>query len=366
MHIIAFNVPYPPDYGGVIDIYHKIRCLKELDVEIILHCFQYGRQKSPELEPHCRKVYYYQRYSGIKYFLNYLPYIVVTRSTPDLLRNLMNDQYPVLFEGIHSSFFLSNSELKNKVRILRTHNIENEYYHGLSEAETSLFKKLFFLAESKKLKKYELDLPEDIVIAAISAADTEYFNVRYPNTFHLSPFHPYDRLSCLPGKGKYILIHGDLSVPANIYSTIYLVKEILHNIPFQVIIAGRDPASRIRNLTVQYSNISLQANPDSLSMLELVRQAQINLVHSFQKTGIKLKLVTALFNGRHCLTNAEAVRNSGLETLCHVGENGKKIKDLVYQLMDISFTEEEIKARETVLMREYSNVENAQKIYDII
>ncbi|MEI7802398.1 MAG: mannosyltransferase, partial [Bacteroidota bacterium] len=42
LHIISFNVPYPPDYGGVIDVYYKIKALKEAGVKIHLHCYEYG------------------------------------------------------------------------------------------------------------------------------------------------------------------------------------------------------------------------------------------------------------------------------------------------------------------------------------
>jgi hypothetical protein len=359
-------VPYPPDYGGVIDIYYKIRSLKELGVEIILHCFQYGRQRSQELEQLCKKVYYYQRYSGIRYFFNTLPYIVVTRSSPDLIRNLINDSYPILFEGIHTCFFINNSDLKSRKKILRTHNIEHEYYRGLYEAESSPFRKIFFLAESGKLKKYARQLSDDIFIEAISQADTEYFRRIFPNSFHLPPFHPYDKPSCLTGNGEYILIHGDLSVPANIHSTIYLFEKILYDMPFQVIIAGKNPGQKIRKLATRKSHTGIRANPDEHEMHELIRQAQINLIHSFQPAGIKLKLLTALFNGRHCIANSEAVRNSGLESLCHIGQDPGKIKELVHQLMEIPFTEEESQKREMVLKKDYSNISNAQKIYDMI
>jgi len=350
----------------VIDIYFKIRSLKELGVEIILHCFQYGREKSQELEQLCKKVHYYPRFSGIRYFFDQLPYIVVTRSSPDLIRNLLNDSYPIFFEGIHTGFFINNRGLKNRKKILRMHNIEHAYYRGLYEAESSPFRKIFFLVESGKLGKYEQQLSDDIYIAAISPADTEYFSQRFHGSFHLPPFHPYDKLSCITGNGKYILIHGDLSVPANIYSTIYLFEKILYDMPFQVIIAGKDPVKKIRSLAARHSHVSLRANPGKHEMHELIRHAQINMVHSFLPAGIKLKLLTALFNGRHCIANSKAVMNSGLESLCHLQEDPGKIKELVYQLMEVPFTEEDIQKRGAVLKNNYSNINNAKKIYDVI
>ncbi len=47
LHIISFDIPYPPNYGGVIDVYFKIRTLHELGIKIHLHCFEYpGRDRS--------------------------------------------------------------------------------------------------------------------------------------------------------------------------------------------------------------------------------------------------------------------------------------------------------------------------------
>ena len=41
LHIISFDIPYPPNYGGVIDVYYKIRTLHKLGIKIHLHCFEY-------------------------------------------------------------------------------------------------------------------------------------------------------------------------------------------------------------------------------------------------------------------------------------------------------------------------------------
>ena len=45
LHIISFDVPYPPDYGGAIDVFYKLKALNQEGVKIHLHCFEYGRGK---------------------------------------------------------------------------------------------------------------------------------------------------------------------------------------------------------------------------------------------------------------------------------------------------------------------------------
>ena len=49
LNIIAFNIPWPANYGGIIDVYYKIKALHQCGVKIILHCFEYERAHSPEL-----------------------------------------------------------------------------------------------------------------------------------------------------------------------------------------------------------------------------------------------------------------------------------------------------------------------------
>ncbi|HAK10648.1 MAG TPA: mannosyltransferase, partial [Chitinophagaceae bacterium] len=43
LHIIALNVPFPVDYGGVVDLFWKLPSLQAQGVNIHLHCFDYGR-----------------------------------------------------------------------------------------------------------------------------------------------------------------------------------------------------------------------------------------------------------------------------------------------------------------------------------
>jgi hypothetical protein len=101
LHIVCHDVPYPPDYGGVFDLFYKIRTLHEEGIKIHLHCFTSGRVEQPILKTLCEEVYYYPRRTGHKGFSHQLPYIVCSRSNPELLERLLQDEYPILLEGVH-------------------------------------------------------------------------------------------------------------------------------------------------------------------------------------------------------------------------------------------------------------------------
>ena len=107
LHVISFDNPFPPNYGGVIDVYYKLKALKEAGVEITLHIFEYGRAQAQELNQLCEKVFYYPRRTFVNPFVGSLPYIVSTRNDATLLQNLLVNNAPILFEGLHACYFLN-------------------------------------------------------------------------------------------------------------------------------------------------------------------------------------------------------------------------------------------------------------------
>ncbi len=56
-------------------------------------------------------------------------------------------------------------------------------------------------------------------------------------------------------------------------------------------------------------------------MDELIKKAHIHLLPSYNKTGIKIKLLHALFMGRFVVTNPRAVEENGLEIFCEIADS---------------------------------------------
>ncbi len=278
----------------------------------------------------------------------------------------MKDDSAVIFEGIHTTFFAGHPGLAQRTKILRAHNIEHEYYNGLSSAEKNIPKKAYYLSEAIKLKSYEKTLPGELIIAAISETDTDYFSKKFSRVVHLPPFHQNKKLNCQPGIGKYILFHGDLSVSENIASVVFLIKNIFTKISNKVIIAGKNPPSDIEKYINKNSNIRLEKNPSEARMNELIRDAQINILYAFRASGFKMKLISALFNGRHCIVNPEIIYGTGLADLCYVIKNPVEAIKLIPRLMDISLEIDEMEQRSTLLSEKYSNLKNAQILLEII
>jgi len=362
LHIISFDVPYPANYGGVIDVYYKLRALHAQGIRIHLHCFEYGRAEALSLESICEKVYYYKRQMDRRLLLNALPFVVVTRSSAKLMDNLLRDQHPILFEGLHSCYHLSDERLSNRTRIVRMHNIEHDYYHNLQKVEQSFFKRIYFGMEGRKLERFEKVLHKATAIAAISPADAEALGKRYKNVHHITAFHPNETVGIKPGKGNFCLYHGNLEVGENNEAALFLVNQVFSKIDVPLVIAGKKPSAALTAAVASYRHISIKPNINTQDIDELIHNAQINVLPTFQATGIKLKLLAALFRGRHCVVNTPMVANTGLEALCHISDDAQQMAAEIVRLFATPFDMEEKQKREAVLLEEFSNVKNVKKL----
>ena len=359
-------MPFPADYGGAIDVYYTLKALHTLGVEIILHCFEYKhRNAQEELAQFVKQIFYYPRKSGLRGLDFQLPYIVNSRKNSQLLKNLMENDAPILFEGLHTTAYLNHPALKQRFKIVRTHNIEHHYYSQLAGHTSSFLKKLFLYRESMLLSPYEKILKVADVILTISEQDQLYFEKKFsPNpVFFIPAFHPENQISSLKGWGKYCLYHGNLSIAENEKAALFLANEVFQDSEIPLIIAGRNPSAKL--LRQINSRAEVRVNPDHIEMQHLIQNAHINILPAFQNTGIKLKLLHALFVGRHCLTNQTMVEGSILKDLVHLAEDAKSFGEAINRLIKTPFEENDLISRKTKLQL-FDNQMNAQKVVSIL
>ncbi len=368
LHIVSFNVPYPANYGGVIDVFHKLKCLHKLGVKIHLHCFEYGREEAPELEYFCEQVNYYPRKKGFIYSLHYLPFIVFTRKSEALIQNLLQDDFPILLEGLHCCYLLKDARLQHRFKIFRESNIEHEYYFHLYKSESKFWQKIFYRLESIKLKYFEGTVRYAQLMLTVSQSDTAYFKTSYPlnRVEYLASFHPNDEVVSLTGMGEYILYHGNLAVAENYQAAAYIVKEIASGIRYPFVIAGLNPPLELVQLVSHYENVQLISNPSEQEMINLVKQAHINLLLTFQATGLKLKLLNVLYVGRFCLVNPAMLSGTGLNELCEIANEPLEFIAKIKTIFQQSFGPDEMEIRKSVLQKNYSNSKNAEKLLQLL
>lgn len=369
LHIISFDIPYPANYGGVIDVFYKAKALAEKGVKVHLHCFQYGRKPSAELADLFYEVNYYKRDISKKHLFKSIPYIVSSRISDDLIINLKKDKYPILMEGLHTSALLESKTLhKGRKMIVRPHNIEHEYYQNLAKVESDIFKKYYFYNESVKLKKYENILKKADLLLAISKNDEIYFNQFYENVEFVPAFHPFKTVDSRVGKGDFVLYHGNLSVAENTNAVKFLISNVFNDIDIPLKIAGLNPPRNLINLinNGHGRDVELISNPDDETLNELIKNAQINISITAQKTGLKLKLLNTLYNGRHCLVNEKMLSGSKLDELCVIANDHASMKRKIKSLFSKEFNDSNIKTRKRKLTSIYNNGHNVEHLIELI
>lgn len=345
-------------------MFHKIRALHAAGVIVHLHCFDYGRGRQPELDRYCAEVDYYKRMEGHKGVSMKLPYIVTSRANPLLLENLKKDDHPILFEGIHTTYFLHTGDLDGRKCFVRMHNLEHDYYKQLADNCRSLLKKFYCLFESRLLLSYERSLSGKAVFLAISDRDAASYRMLAPGSDvrPLPAFTGWAFPLCKEGLGNFCLYHGNLSIPENEKSVVWLLKEVFNDLKIPFVVAGKKPSAFLQRLAHKKQHTCIVADPSDKELQDLIQKAQIHILPSFSTTGVKFKLLNAVFCGRHVIGNEKMLKGTHLEAACHEAGSAGAFKSLIMQLFRKSFDDEEISLRENMMNMYYNSESDARRL----
>ena len=370
IHIVSFDIPYPPNYGGAIDVFYSLQALAKAGVSVTLHCTYKGTLTHyAELEQLCREVYYYPRTTSLRAQLSLQPYGITSRKAPNLLANLLKDDDPILFEGLVSCGYMAHPALAKRNKIFRECNIEHDYLRALAKATSSWWKKIFYRVEARKQERYEKVIAHATSIAAVAHQDERHFQEKFPRipTHYIPSFHAGQSVDALPGKGDYILYHGNLQLAENENAALFLLREVVPGLPnIRFVLAGRQPSARLKEAAATLPNVTLEASPSEDCMQTLIREAHIHLLPTFQGTGLKLKLLNVLYHGRYVVVNPQMIHGTDVASLCLVAPSAEEMIRTCEQLMQQPFTEEEKNQRQKLLRQIYNNEINLAKLMQLL
>ena len=360
IQIVTFNTPFPANYGGVIDVFYKVKALHQLGIKIHLHTFYDDRNQLDELQNYCENIYLYKRKKSLWKYLSTLPFAISSRTSKVLIERLKSNTAPILFESLKSLYPLTKVDFSQRVGI-RCQNIEHLYTLGLYKSEKNWLKKIAFYAESKKLNRIQHLYKKADFLFTISNHEQNYFSHNFKTKSELLPvFHGNTKINSKPGFGKYALYHGDLSIADNIKSALFIIsvfKELKH----QLIIASSSIPKNIISFIDNSQHIKFVVISNNNHLQDLINNAHINTLYSFQQSGTKLKVFNALFNGRHCIVNSNMVDDENILSICQVVENKSNYKKIVNELFDQPFklTTSRIEA-----LKRYNDLDNAKIIIE--
>lgn len=348
LHLVAFDNPYPPYYGGAIDIYYKIISLKEKNIKVILHIIgDFNEEINRHLEDYCEEIYYYSKGNKLTSLFSLIPYRVKIRANLKLLINLQRDNYPILFEGLHTCYYVK--DLKERPLFVRAHNVEHDYHYLLAKSESNILKKIFLFIEAYKFNRFENILHKVTGVFSISPFEQAYFNTIYNNkSVYIPAFHAVDTFAITKDKEKFVLYHGNLNVSENLAAVLKLIS-VYKDSAYNFIIASTFKERFINRQIKNFKNIKFVKIVTEGDLNELLQNAHINILITAQKTGIKLKLLNALYKGKFVIANNEMIDDTGLESLCVKANTKQEILIKTKKIMQKDYTLDDKNKRLKVL-----------------
>jgi hypothetical protein len=359
LHIVCLDAPSPPDYGGAIDMHYKIKALANAGVAITLHYFDYkAGRNADDLRQYCTNIFSYSRKTFLRAPTFSKPHIVASRINQPLIERLNADSNPVLLEGVHCTGIIPFLKTRKRNILVRLHNDEATYYRHLAKAEGNFFKSSYYHIESLLLKRHQKNLPSGVSYAALSEKDKAVFKIGYgmENVFVVPPFVPWNEITSMAGNGTFCLYHGNLSVSENEAAALWLVENVFSQTTVPFVIAGNTNSARLEKAAKPFRHINVKSNPATQELEELIRQAHIHVLPDFNNTGIKLKLLHALFCGRFCITNNAEL--TGCDTVA-LAQTPQHYMGFLKSFMDQEFTAAHIEER-TEALRLYDNKQSAE------
>ena len=275
------------------------------------------------------------------------PFVVSSRKNSLLLRRLVQDTAPVLFEGIQTTGWMN--DLRGKKKFLRAHNVEHKYYRQLAH-NSGGFRSMIYNREAQCLEEYESSQATKFdAVFCISPTDHEWFAGVGAKSSHLLPFHGFTTPDILEGTGQYLLYQGDLSIEINQRAILELIRMIPLHFKIPVVVAGRAGDSAFESKILDFANIRREVDVTPARMNELIRHAQVQLIHSLHAEGMKMKIYPALFQGRHILANKLSQTKTQLDNAIHFYERNEDFAALLDRLKSLPFTSTDIEHRKTLL-----------------
>ena len=120
------------------------------------------------------------------------------------------------------------------------------------------------------------------------------------------------------------------------------------------------------HFSFQFKPFELVPNPDDNTLHKLIENAHVNISITAQRTGLKLKLLNTLYNGRFCLVNDKMLNGSELDDLCIIANNKGSIKRTIKALFEKEFKPENVDERISKLSTLYNNGNNVEHLIKLV
>ncbi len=364
--VVAGEYIYPPNNGGRVDIWSRIKVLYELGYKIDIICTVKHEPNDVDIEPVKKiveNIVFVKRKNNILNLVSKLPLQAVSRKS--LVFYKLKKHYDiVLLEGLYVSQILYNKNLNYKHVIMRMHNNEVKYFKELGMSTNNILKKIYYYTESAKFKIYEKKiLPIVKNIMFISYDEQKYYNSVYNLNDIFLPAVTELNFKKQKLTGRTVLILGSLFMSNNREGIIWYLRNIHPKLMkiidnYRLIIAGNSRNDGIKWLDKyvrNYTNIVIKKSPTKLDDIYAQSAAFVNpMLHG---AGVKLKTINAVVNGLPVITTGVGNEGTGLKAgECVEVSNDihGMVKDITKILTDKKFANKLASNAQNYILKQYN------------
>ena len=383
IHLVCFDLPFFPFYGGTEDLDTKIRNLLDLDIKVHIHVFVWPRKLNTMRFPE-----WHNRVASLRCYLrrwmvgpyDARPWALISRTSSELIHNLASEPGPILVEGWQCADLLRAPALKNRAIWIRSHNIESNYYRMQAESARGWAYKAHYRLESWRWILYEGLLPQRLrqrqnagILSICPSETSKWSSLKLPAHYvpafvNLSPNvqPPNEESSVLPMQAPYALYHGRLDIAENIRAVRFLLNKAA--IPKQVplVIAGSRIPNSLRKPIGLQKDCHLVDTPSPSEMQRWIQHAAVHCIPCYGMAGLRLKIIHAMMGDGHVLVSREGVQGMPWAAWLTVVQSEHDWEDQVQKALEKPLQADEVAARHAWVLQHFDQRANALKILDLM
>ena len=317
--VVSGFFPYPPVFGGAIDVWERIKGLNVLGCTVdlvVTDKVNPTQQQLQILKQHIRHFFFVRRKNHISQMFGNLPLQLLSRKNLSVVE--INQDYDlVILESEFCWPVTLNKSITYKNIAVRVHNVESHYFKMLGKSSDSFKEKIYYKIEAAKIRK--------LSALVFSKADRLWFiskndldSVNLPGKSRFMPF-PINETFVKPDikEGNNVVFMGSLFMQNNLFGLDWYLKnvhpyltEAVKNYHFYIIGSLKEEDAGILAKYGGLPHVSLVINTPCLKSFYSKASVFVNpMLHG---SGVKVKSVNALVNGVPLVSTAVGAEGIGL------------------------------------------------------
>lgn len=340
--VVSGFFPYPPVFGGAIDVWERIKGLNALGCTVDLMVTDKLNPEQHQLEllkGYIRHFFFVRRKNHISQMFGNLPLQLLSRK--NLSEVEVHQSYDLII--LESEFcwpVILNKSITYKKVVVRVHNIESHYFKMLGKSSASLKEKIYYKIEAAKIRK--------LSSIVFSKADRLWFiskdDLKSVNLPHKSIFMPFpineEFVEPDIKAGNNVVFMGSLFMQNNLFGLDWYLKnvhpkliETIADYHFYIIGSLKEKDDAILTKYGKLPHVSLVINTPCLKTF--YHRAQVFINPMLHGSGVKVKSVNALVNGVPLVSTGIGVEGIGLtDEMYFHAENVQTFKEQILNVLE--------------------------------